>query len=364
MQEESPFVSHDELACALERPTASALLKQSSADFLVDEELGFACTGSGEHLFLRVRKRNHSTLDVARMLARTLQLREVDVGYAGMKDRRAETTQWFSVLTGDEARARLASLQSDSLEILETVRNERKLKIGSHRKNHFQLLLREVRGDREGLESRLQQLQQGGVPNYFGAQRFGRNQSNLHQALAMLQEGAGPGSRRRRRRGMLFSAARAYLFNLLLSERIRQGNWRQYVPGDVLNLDGTQRCFAVEPDQWDENLQQRLDSMDIHPTGPLAGITENTDSYLPRAIAADIEEAVLAQNTRITTGLCEQGLQAARRPLRFRVEALEWEWQDTDQLSLRFSLSRGSYATSLLRELCMTSEPGENVNQE
>ena len=288
MQTETEFVSHDQLAYALERPTASALLKQNSADFQVDEELGFACTGNGEHLFLRVRKRNHSTLDVARMLARTLRLREVDVGYAGMKDRRAETTQWFSVVAGDDAPSKLASLQDDSLQILATARNDRKLKIGSHRKNHFQIMLRKVQGSREEMESRLQLFQQRGIPNYFGAQRFGQHQSNLHQAIKLLQDGEVSGRRGRKRRGMLYPAARAYLFNLVLSERVRLGHWQDYVSGDVMNLDGTQRCFAVESEQWDENLQQRLTTLDIHPTGPLAGNTESTDSYLPQGDAADI----------------------------------------------------------------------------
>lgn len=353
---DATIVSQDQLACAFGRPSATALLKSSPADFLVDEQLGFDCTGDGEHLFLRIRKRNHSTVDVARLLAGTLQLRDVDVGYAGMKDQRAETTQWFSVRLDEKGEQELQKLQDPQIEILQTVRNERKLKIGSHRENHFQLLLRELDGSPEELESRLQRLQQEGMPNYFGGQRFGRLASNLQQAKAFLAQ---PDRKKlgRKRRSVLYSALRSYLFNLQLSERIRRHCWQTYVAGDVLNLDGTQRCFSVAEGEWDETLRQRLQDMDIHPAGVLPGAKGKSNSYESHGLAADIEEAVLAQYQELIDGLVQHGLDASRRAFRCRVLALEWEWQNPHQLALRFRLPRGAYATSLLRELCLTREP-------
>ncbi len=353
------FVSQDQLAYAGDRPSATALLKCRPEDFVVDEQLGFDCTGQGEHLFLRIRKRDLSTVDVARLLVKKLGLRDVDVGFAGMKDRRAETTQWFSVRVNDIREAQLAALEDSQLTILQTARNERKLKVGSHRLNQFRLLLREVEGSQQEIESRLQCLQQQGVPNYFGSQRFGNLAANLEQAQQFLLQ---PGNAKvgRKRRGMLYSAVRAYLFNLLLSERIAQRNWNHYVPGDVIALDGSQRCFAVAAGEWDEILQQRLERLDIHPAGILAGGPGKSNSYGTHGAAADIEEAVLAQYRGLVDGLVSRGLEAARRPFRFRVATLQWAWQEPDQLDLRFELPRGAYATSLLRELCLTREPDEH----
>ncbi len=351
----TPFVPQDQLAYALGRPAASALLKTRLEDFLVDEALGFDLTGAGEHLFLRIRKRDYSTPDVARKLMQVLGLRDVDVGYAGMKDRRAETTQWFSVRLDESAEERLAGVQDGQIEILQKQRNERKLKIGSHRENHFRLLLRDFEGSREDIESRLEKLQQSGVPNYFGSQRFGNYAANLQQARTFLAQ---PNRKKlgRKRRSLLYSAARAYLFNLQLSERISQDSWNRYLPGDVMGLDGSQRCFAVADGQWDEDLQHRLESQDIHPTAVLAGGRGKSKSYESHGAAADIEEAVLAQYEDLVAGLVQHGLEASRRSLRFRVSALEWRWHEPDNLELSFILPRGAYATSLLRELCQTRE--------
>ncbi|MCG8413030.1 MAG: tRNA pseudouridine(13) synthase TruD, partial [Pseudomonadales bacterium] len=286
------------------------------------------------------------------------------VGYAGMKDRRANTTQWFSARIPVESEAKLADLENSELTVLETQRNERKLKIGSHKSNHFSLRLREVEGNPEQLDEKLRWLQQFGVPNYFGKQRFGRDLSNLQQVQALMSESDSANKKPgRQKRGMLYSAARAYLFNQILSQRLMQGNWNQYVAGDVLNLNGTQRFFAVESSGWDAELQQRLDELDIHPSGLLCGQRDESDRYATQAIAADIEDAVLAHFPDLVGGLERHGLRAGRRSLRFKPEGLNWQWHGEAELELQFSLPRGAYATSLLRELCQFREQA-NSNTE
>ena len=355
------FHSMDSLAYVGGRPTGSAVIKQQFSDFRVDEDLGFAPSGAGEHLYLQLRKRGLSTTELARRLAELAGVSDRDVGYSGMKDRRGECSQWFSIRLEAGREKVLAGLESDAVQVLQTRRNHRKLRVGSHRANHFQLLLRDCRGNKDEFERKLAIISTRGVPNYFGPQRFGRQLSNLHQVQELFAAGtAGTASPRgrggRSRRGMLYSAARAYLFNELLSARLAAGNWASYVPGDVLNLDGTSRYFTVAEDQWDDTLQQRLDTFDIHVTGPLAGIANPQDKYLTVAAAADIERAVLEDFPQLMAGLQNHGLQAGRRALRFPVRDLEWHWSAADQLLLSFVLPRGAYATSLLREVCKISE--------
>lgn len=354
-------IALEALAFAGAPPAGSALIKQEFIDFQVDEELGFDFTGSGEHLCVQVRKTDVSTPDVARRLSETTGVPLAEIGYAGMKDRRGVCSQWFSLQLPPEQESRLAAVEDETLSLLTSQRNSRKLKIGSHRRNHFAIRLRDCEGGREVFEAQLLQLQQTGVPNYFGAQRFGRDLSNLTQVAALMQEvmagDAGAAVKtggRNFRRGMLYSAARSYLFNLVLSRRLEAGNWDRYVEGDVLNLNGTERCFRVNPESaWDEVLEKRLQSFDIHITGPLAGENDPKDKYLSRAEAADIEGAVLQQYPTLVQGLKRCGLTAARRALRFQPIDLAWEWEEDAVLQLRFSLSKGCYATSLLRELCV-----------
>jgi tRNA pseudouridine13 synthase len=351
-----------------------ARIKQHWDDFRVDEELGFAPTGAGEHLLLRIEKAGQSTTEVARQISSTLGISDSDIGYSGMKDRQARTRQWFSIRLDQAAEAELGRLQSDQLQILEQSRNQRKLQIGAHKANHFQLILREVMGvNASGAESpatnaeasldrKLQTLAQQGVPNYFGSQRFGRDLSNLYQVRELLRAEASQAIatrnryRHKRKRSMLYSAARAYLFNQLLSARITRGNWASYVDGDVLNLNHTKRCFLVEPGAWGPELQQRLDTLDIHITGLLPGRTDSKDRYVTRGQSADNEKAVCKEFAELVTGLEQQGLSAARRPLRFQVQQLQWQWLDSTTVSLAFTLPTGAYATSLLREVCVLRE--------
>ncbi len=117
----------------------------------------------------------------------------------------------------------------------------------------------------------------------------------------------------------------------------------------------------------------RLEQFDIHITGPLPGEIDSKDKYVSYGEAADIEDAVCKEFSTLMAGLKHFGLKAARRPLRFRPIDLSWEWRQSDgcgrsaqrsterpegpgDLLLDFSLGKGAYATSLLRELCVTKE--------
>ena len=351
--------SDDNWAYLHGEPQISATVKHSAEDFVVLEELGFEPSDQGEHLFLRLQKRNLTTSQVADKLASTLGVSRLDVGYAGMKDRRALATQWFSVLLPAGRENKLSGLESEDLTILDSRRNARKLKTGVHKGNHFVLRLRNICGDRGQLEDRLERLLRSGVPNYFGQQRFGRELSSLHQVRQLMVAAdhdvrdsgitARPG---RQRRGLLYSAARSYLFNHILSARLREQSWNRYLEGDVLALDGTKRLFTVEPYRWNGCLQERLDALDIHPTGCLAGSQQAGQRYGTRGIAADMEKRVLAHFPELVDGLIRHGLRSGRRALRFRPQALRWSWPAGNELLLEMTLPAGAYATSLLREIC------------
>lgn len=361
------------LAYALGRPAGSAAIKREFVDFRVDEELAFEPTGEGEHVFLQIKKTDASTLEVARRLERLAGVAQADVGYSGMKDRRAETSQWFSVKLPQEHESRLDELRSNThigvgaegVEVLTSARNARKLKIGSHARNRFRLRLRDCQGPVEDFERRLQAIRRDGVPNYFGAQRFGAQLSNLRQVAELMRATAAgeKGARKtpRFKRSMLYSAARSYLFNQVLSARVGGQSWDQYRAGDVLSLAGSGRCFLLgEGEDWDETLEQRLRSLDIHPTGPLPGLISAKDKYVSLGEAADIERVAIKEYDWMLDGLKAFGLQAARRPLRFHASDLTWEWEgatsESPALCLEFFLPRGAYATSLLRELCQLRE--------
>ncbi len=299
--------------------------------------------GEGQHVLLRIRKRNTNTQWLARQLARFAEVPVRDVGFAGLKDRCAVTTQWFSIDLAGKAEPDWSALDSEDIQIIEAVRHGRKLRRGALRGNRFVLVLRQIEGDREEIERRLYQISRKGVPNYFGEQRFGQNGSNLDQADGMFK--GKTRVRDRHKRGLYLSAARSQLFNRVLAERVRNGTWQSVLPGEVVMLAGSRSFFTV--DTLSEQIEQRLASGDILPTAPLWGRGRSTAQ--DQALALETE--VLQEFQSWRDGLESAGLKQERRPLQLQPKDLVWEWIDEEALRLGFFLPAGSYATVVLREL-------------
>lgn len=311
-------------------------------DFRVDEQLDFIPEGQGEHLWLRVEKRNLTTLEVVRQLSRLCSVGQRDIGYSGMKDRVAVTRQWLSVhLPGRQAPEGLAGALAElGIQVLEQARHPRKLKRGVHRTNHFQLRLSGDAVQREDFTARWEALCRHGVPNYFGHQRFGAGARNLQRAQAVLAKGW---RKRDDRQGMMLSTARSFLFNELLSVRLQEGSWCCPLAGDTLMLEGTQSVFAV--DSVDKTLIERAAAMDLHPTGVLWGVGE-----LAQGVAAKYETMLRQRHPALCEGLEKSGVKRAQRALRACLISPSITHEDNAVL-LSFALPRGSFATAVIGEL-------------
>lgn len=331
------------LAYANGRPAATGVLRRAPEDFRVTELASVEPTGSGEHVWLWIRKRDTNTDHVATLLSKLARVHPRNIGYAGLKDRRAVTEQWFSVHLPGQAEPDWSALDSDAVTVLRHARHTRKLQRGTLRGNAFVITVRDVEAQREALEARLARVAADGVPNYFGAQRFGGDGANLRTALQLFDN---PRLRlSRNRRSLALSAARSLLFNRVLSRRVEDATWNGVLPGDAMQLAGSHSYFVVETP--DADLQRRVAEHDIHPTGPLAGQGDSPAQGACRAL----EEAVLAEFKDLADGLAAAGLKQERRALRLPVGDLCWQWPDETSLELSFTLPAGSYATSVLREL-------------
>jgi len=323
---------------ALGGPPLAGKLRAQLSDFFVREQMPVTPTGVGEHLWLRVQKTGSNTDWVAEKLASHFGVARKAVSYAGRKDRYAVTEQWFCVHTTREIDP---AEYWPGVQVLEAVRHQRKLRLGTHSGNEFALKLSRLSGDRELAEERLAVMAARGVPNYFGEQRFGRHGANLVLARQLFA------GRRlsRSKRSLALSSARSYLFNLILAARVKADCWDQLIAGDLANLEGSGSVFPVV--EVTAELQERLQQFDIHPTAPLAGrVGMNT---LADALA--LEKAVLETQPELTQGLEEQGVVAARRATRCRLKDFAWQWLDSSSLELRFGLPTGVFATSVVREL-------------
>lgn len=334
-------------------PPLAGVLRAQPEDFVVVERLGFAPTGAGEHVFLSIEKRGVNTEWLARQLARFAGVQPVAIGYAGLKDRHAVTRQHFTVHLPGKAERDWSSLGLEGVTVLQVTRHARKLPRGALQGNDFVLTLRGISGDHAAALDLIDSIARRGVPNAFGAQRFGRDGGNLEQARAMF---AG-GRVERSQRSILLSAARSELFNRVLAARVTAATWDQLLSGDVAQLDGTGSIFGpVEPTP---ELLTRIAAMDIHPTGPLWGAGELRSSA---AVQAQ-EQSVADAEPAIVDGLCRAGMRQERRALRVRVADFSAQFIAADVLQLRFGLPAGAYATGVVRELLASNEaPATSVD--
>ncbi|MCR5882429.1 tRNA pseudouridine(13) synthase TruD [Rhizobacter sp. J219] len=290
-------------------------------------------SGEGEHLWLDVEKNGANTAFVAQQLAAAAGVQEMDVGYAGLKDRYAITRQWFSIYLPKAETPDLTQLQHPEFKVLSQSRHVKKLRPGDLQGNRFRIVLRDVTGDRDAIEANLEAVASLGVPNYFGAQRFGHDGGNVEQGRAMLAREIRV--RNPKKKGLYLSAVRSFVFNEVLALRIQQGLWGKSLLGDVMDEAG-------------------------RPTGPLWGRGRVTATDQAQAL----ENAVAERHATLCDGMEHAGLDQERRALVASPGGMSWEWPQADQLVLTFTLAAGNYATSVLNEILCTTEPDRRTENE
>jgi tRNA pseudouridine13 synthase len=305
-------------------PLFAAAIRTTPEEFDVTEELGYDFDGEGEHDYLYVEKTGANTEWVSRQLAGFADVPARDIGYSGLKDRNAVTRQWFSVPRWNSPDWDRVSIEGAT--VLEVQRHSKKLRRGAHKFNQFRIVLRGELPDSALLGERLQTIRTQGVPNYYGEQRFGRGGGNVQ-----LADDWAAGKRLpRHKRSIAMSSARSFLFNEGLHQRVVDDTWGQILPGDLANLDGTGSVFNV--DAVDADIDQRCAEMDIHPAAELFGDGSNCGHEIWQK-AFD-----------------KARLKPGSRSLRLKVIDLQAE-AGQDQIKLSFTLGRGAFATSVLREI-------------
>lgn len=308
---------------------------------MVEENLSFSPEGAGEHVFLQIEKSGENTEFVARALARYANVRQRDVGYAGLKDRHALTTQWFSIWMPGKKEPSWAQFETETIKIRQIVRHARKLKRGAIVNNAFQIRVRNWHIPASETIKRLHIIAQRGFPNYFSEQRFGRNGQNVMKASRLLVENK---RSKREQRSLYLSAIRSFLFNQILAERVSRQNWNELLPGEICQLNLSNSKFSV--DLIDKELRKRIHDGDIHATGLLCG-----ESAADGGGSGQLEKRVVERYPDLLKILANYGIRSDRRALRAYPQNLKCFFLDNNVLYLQFNLPAGSYATSLLREI-------------
>jgi tRNA pseudouridine13 synthase len=332
-------------------------IREHAEDFVVDEIPAYPASGAGEHLFVRFRKTNLDTRAAVRAIADALGVAARDAGYAGMKDRRAITTQWASFpFPADRDEGALGALSLPGIELCEWQRHRHKLKTGHLRANRFAIVVRGLdEAACEQAASRLGAIAQVGLPNAYGDQRFGRDGDNATRALCWLR-GEERGPRDKRQQRLLVSALQSALFNQVLSEREIDGSWNRVLPGDLAVRRDSGGLFLV-PLEGPETADaiERAVQGDICASGPMVGAKMRWPEGAPLELERRIVAAALGEGGE--RAIARRLGPGTRRPLRLWVDQLKWQPNARDSyLKVEFVLPKGGYATTLLERVFRLDE--------
>jgi tRNA pseudouridine13 synthase len=330
--------------------------KTLPADFLVTELPAYEPSGAGDHVFVWFEKTGLTTDVAMRHLARALGANPRDAGVAGVKDRVAVSTQWGSfLLPKGDPEALLAPLAVEGLRPLRITRHGHKLKPGHLKGNRFAVRLRSLDG--APLEPRLGSKLAGaaafGVPNAFGAQRFGRDGDNAEVAARFVRGETQP-PRDKKQARFYFSALQSQLFNRLLSVRVAEGTFGTILPGDVAKKEENGALFdvALEGPELADAVR-RAATLAVSPTGPMFGVSMRWPAGRP----LELEREILAQsNVPEAAWTRHRHLgEGTRRALRLLVEHLQVRVEGMD-IVVEFVLGKGEYATTFLQTMCELNE--------
>ncbi|MDD1782950.1 tRNA pseudouridine(13) synthase TruD [Enterovibrio sp. ZSDZ35] len=332
------------------KPTATGKLKVKPEHFFVSETLDFTPAGHGEHFLVRIRKIGENTKYVANELAKACGVKSRDVSWAGLKDRHAVTEQWFSVHLPGQPDPDLSEFVAEHEgvdAILETARHDKKMRPGDLIGNHFKLVITDFDGD-DAIEARLADIREKGVPNYFGSQRFGRNGNNVTSARDWGQDKFRV--RDKSKRSFYLSAARSFLFNQVLSERIGKDLCHSVMLGDLL-INANEETILVEDI---DSAIEKLIAGDWQISGPMTG-----DNALPtQQDAQAFEQAIVDTEPHLLAVIRSNRMRHERRPLLLSPENMVWV-REGDMLTIEFSLPAGCFATAVMREIIEESNDGE-----
>lgn len=332
--------------CTEGLPGIGGSIKSIASDFEVEEVAAYEPCGSGDQLFLWIEKRDTSAETLVRHLASTLKVSPGEIGVAGMKDRHAVTRQYISVPRSAETRLEYAN--SPEIRVLSSRPHTNKLRTGHLRGNRFRILIRDACPDAATIARPICEiLVRRGFPNYFGTQRFGRDNETAVLGMKMLRgEDAtvrGDWSRKRFLRKIALSAAQSVLFNRYLTQRFKDDLLDTVLDGDVMFKRSGGIFYVTERAAE----QARFDSRETVHAGPIFG---------SRLFAAHGQAATREAQTLAESGI---GLEQFRGFGRLLTGTRRANLVFLDDLSItplphalefRFTLPSGSYATVLLRE--------------
>ncbi len=322
-------------------------IRATPEDFRVEEIDLYQPSGTGTHLYVNITKRDKTTREVQLQLAKLFKIRPQNVGTAGLKDKNSIATQTISIQLGqgankNEAVDRIQSRLDLTVNWAEFHSN--KLRAGHLIGNKFQVTITKIPMSTSAAIERIDEIvdiiHEKGLPNYYGEQRTGTTREKILEGWEVLN-----GQKRIKDRWLSklrLSGFQSYLCNRYLAERVNRGLFDTLITGDIAKKHDTGGIFWVSDLETD---QPRFMSQEISFTAPIFGHKMSK----PLGESAGLEEEIL-EETGVTLETLKRAKLTGTR--RFGRQIPKIEVMRTQKgIQLSFTLSKGGYATTLLREI-------------
>jgi tRNA pseudouridine13 synthase len=340
--------------------------KQSKDDFVVTEIPLYQFSNSGEHLVIQLRKKDLTTWEALELIAKFVGCRTRDIGYAGLKDKNALTTQYISI--NKKYQSKIEQFAHPQIKFLSLTYHNNKIKMGHLKGNRFFIRFKRVQNiDKNKIESALQTISTYGMANYFGTQRFGITKDNYTKGYDIIQGKLKV--KDKKLSNMYINAYQSYLFNQWLSKRVEFSK----IIDTKLDIDMLSLRFDI-----DKNTIKQLQKQQ-HPFKILQGDIMHHYPYGKIFyIDDDIETEALKflQQDRVPTGLlCGKKVKYSK-DIAYKFESnyiqdisiaqgsrrFAWVYptnitsnykEDKNWFEFGFELPKGSYATELINHILL-----------
>jgi len=333
------------------------VFNKNSDNFFVEEIPLYPFAHTGEWLMLKVRKKGLTTPEMLNRISSFTGIKKRDIGYAGLKDKEGLTVQWISVPR--KYRDEINRFKDRQIKIVEQDLHRNKLKIGHLKGNRFFVRLKKVNlPTAKILFSIIKDMKKYGIPNFFGAQRFGKFGNNFEEGKKIIE--GEKFVRNKRLNKFLISAYQSKLFNDWLKERINlsamfelsekeliqagfskdlikflknQKHPFKLLPGDVMSHYPVGKFFYLEEDESERFLKK-----EITPTGLLPGKKAMRAKDFARSIEEKYDELIPANGDRRIAWIFPEFIETNYN-------------KDKAWFEMSFILPKGSYATVVIELL-------------
>ncbi len=309
-------------------------LKLHPEDFIVKEVSSFSFKGSGKYFVCILKKKNYTTIRAIEQVAKILHKKIKDIGFAGTKDKRAITEQFISIKNIKKENIKKIKLKDIELKFIGY--SNKPISLGDLKENEFIIAIRNVK-EKEITNLRKKIGENCLMPNFFGEQRFSKNNIKIGKLL-------------------LKSNFKEAIRIILKTNPDYKDEINEFIKNKPNDFVGTLKLIpkkllllyihAYQSYLWNKTLEDYIKTNKKNIKIPLIGFsTEIENKEINKIITKIMEKENITFRSFINRQIPEISLEGDSRDAFVEIKDLKILKRGRDFVKLSLKLPKGSYAT-------------------